>query len=442
MGRFEWLKSVWSIIGAMIVGAAVGFYVPEWAVPMGNVGRLYIAFLIMCVPPIMLTAVSSSLARLITNEAATKYIGRMLLVFGVIMLAVSAVTVLAMHIQQPGATLSGEAQAIIGQLLKDAPGVSGEGGGWADLFLGIIPNNIFAAVAENNYPQILFVSVLLGLLLGFARLPAADQMVELAEAGFRMFQQAISWSTYVLPFAIVGIVAGQVAQTGFEIVFALAKLLAIGIAIAVLMLFSGSLLLAKVLGVPVVKQWPVLRRSILMGFGTSNVMAVMPLLMDAMADGFGLPRRFVNLVVPLSVLLARTPVVMYAGLMLMFTAQLYGIELTASNIVVLILAAVVGTIVGAGMPTIPFLTSLSVVAQPMGLPIEAVIPIFVALLPVLDPFGTAAGVVVHAAATATVIGGPGQTDPGPVPEAGVGVDLSELPAGRASAVSSAVGRAD
>lgn len=430
MDRFEWLKSVWAIVIAMVLGAVIGLYAPTWAMVLSNVGNMYISFLIMCVPPIMLTAVSSSLARLVNNESAGGRIRRMLFVFTGFMLTVSTVTVLTMHVVKPGGTLSQEAQVAIGQMIRSSQNsvAVATGGGWADLFLGIVPQNMFAAVVESNYPQILFVAILLGLLLGFVKLPSSEQLVELAELGFKMFQQAISWSTYVLPVAILGIVAGQVARTGFEIVLALIKLLAVGLAISVVMASAAMMIMSRVLSVSWRKLWSTLRRPIVMGFGTSNSMAVMPLLMDALEDGFRLPRQLVNLVVPLSVLIARNANVLYGGMMLMFAAQLYNIDLTAENVIVLILATVIGTLVGAGMPTIPFLTALTVVAHPMGFPIEAIIPIFVAILPVLDPFGTAAGITLHAAASSVIIG-KSQDAARPVPAGGVGARAASAHAG-------------
>lgn len=436
MSRFEWLKSVWAIVAAMVLGAVIGLYAPGWAFVLSNIGNMYISFLIMCVPPIMLTAISSSLARLVNNESAGRHIRRMLVVFASFMLTVGTVAVLTMLVFKPGGTLSQEAQVAIGQMIRStqsgaaagAAGTAGTGGGWADLFLGIIPQNMFAAVVESNYPQILFVSILLGLLLGFVRLPSTGQLVELAELGFKMFQQAISWSTYVLPVAILGIVAGQVARTGFEIVFALIKLLAVGLSISVVMALAAMMLMSRVLSVSWGELWSVLRRPIVMGFGTSNSMAVMPLLMDSLEDGFRLPRQLVNLVVPLSVLIARNANVLYGGMMLMFAAQLYNVDLTAGNVIVLILATVIGTLVGAGMPTIPFLTALTVVAHPMGFPIEAIIPIFVAILPVLDPFGTSAAVTLHAAASSVIIG-KSKDAPQPMPAGGVGARASSRPVG-------------
>jgi len=424
MRRLEWLKSVWAIVAAMVLGVLIGLYRPAWAQSLALIGNAYVTFLVMCVPPIMLTAVSSSVSRLVRSASAGRQIRRMALVFAAFMLTTSFVTVMTMLVVAPGSTLPPQTQAALGHLIRRAEAAAA-GGSWADLFLNVVPHNVLAALVENNYPQILFVSILLGLLLGFTRAAAAQELVAMAEAGFKMFQMAISWSTYVLPFAIVGIMAGQVARTGFEIVLALIKLLAVGLALAVGAIVVALLLIARVQRRPVGSVWTALRRPIMMGFGTTNSMAVMPLLMDSLEKAFALPQQLVSLVVPLSVLIARNANVLYAGMMLMFAAQLYDVDLSPGRVAVMIVATVIGTVAGSGMPTIPFLTTLTVVSYPMGFPIEAVIPVFVSILPVLDPFGTAAGVTLHAAAASTIIGKPPAAQTAPAQEtAPAGATLS------------------
>ena len=228
--------------------------------------------------------------------------------------------------------------------------------------------------------------------------------MELAEAGFKMFQRAVGWSNYALPFAIVGIVAGQVSRTGFDIVFAVVKLLLVGMGLSLAAILVALLVVSRVLRRPIAHVWASLRGPMMMGFGTTNAMAAMPMLMDSLTEHFALPRQLVNLVVPLSVLIARTANLMYTGMLLTFSAQLYQIELTPVTVLTMTVAAVVATVVGVGMPTIPYLTSLTIVAAPMGLPIEAIIPIFISIMPVLDPFGTAACMMLHAVAASVIIG--------------------------------------
>src|SRR5690606_15775851 len=128
-------------------------------------------------------------------------------------------------------------------------------------------------------PQILFVSLLLGLLLGLSKQPGKNELVEMAEAGFKMFQRAVAWSNYALPFAVVGIVAGQVARTGFEIVFAVVKLLLVGIGLSLAAVLMALLVVSRVLHRPLAHVWASLRGPMMMGFGTTNSLAAMPMLM-------------------------------------------------------------------------------------------------------------------------------------------------------------------
>lgn len=406
MQRFEWLKSPWTIGVAMVTGVLIGVYAPDWALSLAHLGRIYITFLIMCVPAIMLTAVTSGLARLVSDAAAGRHLRRMLVVFAAFMLTVSTVVAVVTLVVRPGSALPAETRTVLGRVIQGAEQAAGTPSNWADLLFSVVPGNIFAAFVESNYPQILFVSVLLGLLVGFARLPGTEQLLQMADTGFQMFQLAISWSTYVLPLAIMGIVSGHVARTGFVIVVALAKLLGVGLVLALTGIVAGLILVARVQRMSLGQVWAVLRRPIMLGFGTSNSLAAMPVLMDALGRGLGLPYRLVGVVVPMAVLIARNANVMYATMMLMFAGQLYGISMPPGRVSVLILATVFGTIAGAGMPTIPFLATLTAVAQPMAIPIEAVIPVFVAIMPVLDPFGTAASVALQGAASAIIIGKP------------------------------------
>lgn len=403
-------------MAAFVLGTLIGLYLPGWAPVLSRVGGLYVTFLVMCVPPIMLTALSSSLARLLTNQAAATHLRRIATVFLITMLVVGAVGAVGMLLVKPGEGLSEEARAVIGRVLKEADSAgsvgsavggtgSGRGTGWGEVLLSLIPQNMFAAVAEGNYPQILFISVLLGLLLGFVRVPATEQLIELAELVFEMFQQAIMWSTYVLPVAVLGIVAGQVAQAGLELLFALAKLLGTVLAVGAVLAIAGTAVVSMVLGVSWRRQWQSLRRPLTFALATSSSMATMPLLMEALEE-LNLPRRLVNLVVPLCVLIARHGFVKVGAMFLVFTMQMYDLPITPTAFVTIVGGAVFASVVTAGMPVIPFLTALTVVATPMGLPLEAVIPLFLAILPIFDPFGTAFMVQVQAATTALVIGAP------------------------------------
>src|SRR4030067_679891 len=94
----------WIVFGSMIAGGIIGFAFPELGAQLSPIGHLYINLLQMSVIPILLTAVTGSLARLFISGSASRYISRLAItiVFG-LMLA-SAIGILIGLIGKPGST--------------------------------------------------------------------------------------------------------------------------------------------------------------------------------------------------------------------------------------------------------------------------------------------------------------------------------------------------
>lgn len=406
-GRFEWLKSVWTVLAAMALGITIGIVRPQWGAPMARLGGLYVTFLIMCVAPIILAALSTSLARFLLAKSGEVQLRRMVAVFALSMVMTSLLVVVIMVVGQPGSSLAGEAQMVLGRVLAEAepgPGAAA-GGGWADVLLTIIPVSIVAAIAENNFPQLFFVSVLIGLLMGTVRVPATERLLELLDLVSQLFNQAIQWSTYVLPIAVMGILAGEVAVLGTELLLALGRLVIL-VAIASLLLMGISTwVISSVLRISPAEQFRKLRRVLVFAFGTSNSVASMPLIMEDLHHGFGLPWPVVNIVVPLGVLVARYGSIMLGAVALPFAAQLYQIPLNIGQLGLLVLVLAVWAGIMAGVPAAPLLMTTILIGAPFGIPMQAIIPIMLALIPILDPMWTVATVHLISAATVLIVGG-------------------------------------
>lgn len=66
-------------MGAFALGTLIGLYVPGLAPFLFRFGHLYVTFLVMCVPPVTPTALSSSLARWLTHESAAAHLRRLVI---------------------------------------------------------------------------------------------------------------------------------------------------------------------------------------------------------------------------------------------------------------------------------------------------------------------------------------------------------------------------
>lgn len=404
--RVAWLKSPAAIFGGLVAGVLVGLYARAWARPLEQMGEVYLSFLMMCVVPIMVSALVSSLARLISTPGAAGLIRRTLLVFTLFLTGVAALVMLLGFLFRPG-DLSSQARGMMGEILADALTASGATGTPLTLigFLqGLVPANLFQAFAVDNRLQILFFSILFGTLLGLASAGIKEQLIQMVELIFWLFQSAISLAMYGLPFALLGLTAGSVARTGPDLLLAMSRFIGTIWLAALALVLLAMLLVAWQTRTPLGLQFRTLRPVWIMAFGTRSSTATMPLMLDLLSAAWRLHRPTVNLVVPLGVLICRYGIVMLSSLALLFIAQLYFIPLGPGQIALMVVGAALAAVTTAGAPAVASLSALALVAAPLGLPYGAALPLLTAILPLIDPIMTVATVTLNSAATALIAG--------------------------------------
>jgi len=76
----DFLRSPWVAFSGMIAGIIIGIKYNALALKLAPFGNIYLSLLQMCIVPIMITAVVSSIGRLLTTAQASKYIGRIVIV--------------------------------------------------------------------------------------------------------------------------------------------------------------------------------------------------------------------------------------------------------------------------------------------------------------------------------------------------------------------------
>ncbi|CAM3687847.1 cation:dicarboxylase symporter family transporter [Cohnella lubricantis] len=407
---WHWLKSGWSIALGIALGVAIGLYDAPLAGKLSVFGDLYLTFLKMCVIPIMITSIIPSLGRLLSSHHIAGQVRRMAVVFVVMLLAVSAIAAVAGLLGHPGHGLSASARETLGQTLlasesgsgaSEAADSAGDTGFFAFL-REMIPANIFSALVDGQSLQILFFSVLFGVTVGFFPASGSEPLLSLLDLLFKVFQKIISWSLYLLPFALLSIMANQIAQTGLDMLLAMERFVLLVLAVSAALMLLSSLVIAWRLRIPYGRSWSVLKTSLIVGFGTRNSIATLPSMLEALRSGFRLNREVTNLVVPLGVILCRYSMVIIFSMCLVFLSQLYYIPLGRSGLPLAVAGAVIAAIAGAGSPAVVSLSMLSIVAAPLGLPYGTAVVMLLAVTPVIDPFVTAANVHLNCAAAVLI----------------------------------------
>lgn len=407
----KWIKSFWMIVLGMGAGIASGLYVPELAQAVSPFGDLYLSFLKMCVIPIMMTAIVSSIGSLFVQSGAMKMIVRMGMVYTLALTVCGLLGLGLGGIGRPGAGLPEESKHVLGTIVQNSSADTGtslieeQPQGVFSFLLNMIPSNIFTALTENNTLQILFFSVIVGMAVGMMRTRQGEEVLKIADVLFGAFQKVISWSMYALPFALFCMMAGQFATLNLDILPAMIKLIAMFYMSSTILIAGSVGMIAAALRKPVRVVLSALKDTLILAFGTRNSIATVPSCMDALSVKLGQEPRVVQLVVPLGMIMCRYSMVLIYTLGITFTVQLYEFQFTLSQWIIVLAGAVIVSVAGAGSPGVVSIGMIAIIAKMLGLPSEVTIILLLAMNPIIDPIVTTANVAIQCLTTSLLSSG-------------------------------------
>ena len=270
---------------------------------------------------------------------------------------------------------------------------------------GLLPRNLFAAMADNQVLPLIVFSLLLG-----GVLTTLGDLGRPAIALFDSLNAAIMGIVHLVmraaPVGIFGLVAGRIAQAGgFEgfvpELMALARYF--GTVVAGLGL-HGIVVLPAIL-------WAVGRRNpfryaanmataLLNAFCTASSSATIPLTLQGVEERNEVSPRVAGFVVPLGATINMDGTALYEAVAAIFIAQAYGIDLSATAMVIVFLTATLASIGAAGIPEAGLVTML-IVLTAVGLPHEGV-ALLLTIDWLLDRFRTTVNVWGDAVGSAVV----------------------------------------
>ncbi|MEO8406949.1 MAG: dicarboxylate/amino acid:cation symporter [Oxalobacteraceae bacterium] len=268
-----------------------------------------------------------------------------------------------------------------------------------DFITHVFPKNFFEAMAANEILQILVFAVFFGLALGHLHNQAARSLVNTLEEVGHVMLKVTDYVMRFAPIGVFGAVAGIITTQGLGMLLVFGKLLmSFYITLAVLWLV---LILAGycVLGKEVFRLIKLVRSPMLLGFSTASSESAYPKLMEQL-EKFGIRDRITGFVLPLGYSFNLDGSMIYTTFAALFVAQAYGIELSLTTQIAMLLVLMVSSKGIAGVPR----ASLVVVAAvlPMfNLP-EAGLLLILGIDHFLDMGRTATNVLGNAIATAVV----------------------------------------
>ncbi len=383
------------ILLAMIIGIAVGAFMGKGAEIFQPLGDVFIQLIKMLVVPLVFISIISGAASL----GATKSAGKMgvgTIAYFLLTTAVSVVLALIMgNIFKPGEGLNlQEAQAMLGDSAKLSASDGAPAGFW-ETILGIIPENPIQALTSGNILQIIF----FGLFLGIGISTLSGEKKRPIMKGLNYITEALIWMIKIVmltaPVGVFGLMAAAIGNFGFDLLGLVAELLFVFILCILIIGLLFFPLTLKLFSKTKIRHFmSVMTKPQIVAFSTASSMATLPVNMETCEQDLGVSKETSAFVLPLGATINMTGNAIYYALVALFFAQMYGIEITTSQYIAIILTATVGSIGQAGVPGPTLLVVAVLVAA--DIPITG-LPLLYALDRVFDMIRTSLNITGDAA---------------------------------------------
>ncbi len=379
----------WMIV-ALAAGVPFGLMAPEAAERIGFLSELFLRLIRSIIAPVLLGV----LIRAIAGAGSLRSLGRLgwksLVCFEIattIALLAGWLAVLA-HGTGVGLDLGG----------SGTPAAEGAGVGLTDALVNAAPASIFEALADGNVLQIVVFCFLFGvacLSVGRPARPVVDLADALATVAFRYTDYVM----FLAPVAVFAAAAGAAAGGGVQTLEGLA-----GFTVLAWIVQAGFLLLVLVGGlalcrVPLRRFARFAREPFVVAFATTSSAAALPKTLENL-ERFGVPRRVLGVVAPLSLSLNLNGSTIHLAMATVFVAQAAGAPFGWEQQLVLLLTLKLTSKGVAGVPRANFVI-LAAVFESHGLPLES-LAILLGIDALIDPVRTSVNVVSHCAAPAVV----------------------------------------
>jgi Na+/H+-dicarboxylate symporter len=181
----------------------------------------------------------------------------------------------------------------------------------------------------------------------------------------------VRWAMRLAPIAVFGLMAQLTAKLGLSALAGMSVY--VGTVLLGLLLLLGIYLLLVAL---MARQSPLrflraVREVQLLAFSTSSSAAVMPLSMKTAEEALGIRPTISQFVIPLGATINLTGTALYQGVATIFLAQVYGLELGAGQLVLVVVTAVAASIGSPATPGVGIVI-LSMVLTTAGIPLAGV----------------------------------------------------------------------
>lgn len=337
------------------------------------IGQIFLRTIFMVVVPLVVSALIIGVYELGQERNLPGVVTRTLGYTVVLSTAAVLIGLLLANLLQPGVGI-GLAPATSATSTLQANAAAAQS--FSDVIISLVPRNpldsAVRALDGEMLPLMVF-SVIFG--VAITRMSGGVEeralLIRLLDQVFGACMLVVGFAMKLAPVAVFAIVFNTALTQGAEVFRSL--LLYVGTVTGGLLLqqFVTYGLVLRAAGHSPVRFFLATRDVLLYAFSTASSNATLPLSLRTAEHGLGIPGRVARFVLTVGATANQNGTALFEGVTVLFLAQAYGLELTLTQQVRVMLMSVVAGIGTAGVPG-GSLPMVMVVAQSVGVPAEGI----------------------------------------------------------------------
>ncbi|MFD5637909.1 cation:dicarboxylate symporter family transporter [Streptomyces sp. NPDC127077] len=341
-----------AVIGAVILGIAVGLIAPDFAVELKPIGTGFVNLIKMMISPIIFCTIVLGIGS-VRKAAKVGAVGGIALGYFLVMSLVAlAIGLVVGNILEPGSSLA----------MTDAVKEAGQGQVSAealppvDFVLSIIPTTMVSAFTEGQVLQTLLVALLTGFALQ-ALGPAGQPVLRGVEHIQRLVFRILAMVMWAAPLGAFGAIAAVTGSAGLDALKSLAVLMLGFYVTCFLFVFIVlGTLLRVVTGLNILTFLRYLGREFLLILSTSSSESALPRLIAKM-EHLGVGKSVVGITVPTGYSFNLDGTMIYMTMASLYIADAMGTPMSVGEQIPLLLFLLVASkgaagVSGAGLATL------------------------------------------------------------------------------------------
>jgi DAACS family dicarboxylate/amino acid:cation (Na+ or H+) symporter len=365
------------MLGGFLIGVIAGLWVnltgqgdaPWVAALTENVttplGQIFLRLLFMLVIPLLFSAIVMGMAEMGDLSALGRIGWKTLLLTIIISTLAVVIGLVAVNLLQPGIGLDpSQIDGLVTDATRDRAAGIVEGApasvNLSQFFLDLIPSNVITAAAENQILPVMVFAIFFGIGLVMIKSNASDDVQRFIGGVFEVMMKLIGLVIRAAPIAVACFMFNLTAQFGGDLLLRLAAYVGVALlAMGIHMFVVYPICVAVLGGKNPLAFFAQVREPMLVAFSTASSNATLPISLRAAETELKLPRKIARFVLTVGATANQNGTALFEGVTVLFLAQLFGIDLSLQQQIVVMLVCILGGIGTAGVPA----GSLPVVAM-------------------------------------------------------------------------------